>query len=93
MRLFRRRCSDPNPQLVSLQPISDSINDEVYSTLESNGGGEGGGSVKIRSGQASPIIMGNGACTPVMSSPKAPRKGKCRLLFFACPTPERYISN
>ncbi|KAK6642912.1 hypothetical protein RUM43_004414 [Polyplax serrata] len=79
MRLFRRRCSDPNPQLVSLQPISDSVNDEVYSTLESNGGGEGGGSVKIRSGQASPIIMGNGACTPVMSSPKAPRKGKCRL--------------
>ncbi|KAB0801082.1 hypothetical protein PPYR_05436 [Photinus pyralis] len=23
MRLFKRRCSDPNPQLVSLQPISD----------------------------------------------------------------------
>lgn len=25
MRLFKRRCSDPNPQLVSLSPISDNI--------------------------------------------------------------------
>lgn len=25
MRLFKRRCSDPNPQLVSLQPISDAV--------------------------------------------------------------------
>lgn len=25
MRLFKRRCSDPNPQLVSLQPISDVV--------------------------------------------------------------------
>ena len=30
MRLFKRRCSDPSPQLVSLSPIShDVINDEV----------------------------------------------------------------
>lgn len=25
MRLFKRRCSDPNPQLVSLSPLTDSV--------------------------------------------------------------------
>lgn len=28
MRLFKRRCSDPNPQLVSLSPINDNITDD-----------------------------------------------------------------
>lgn len=75
MRLFRRRCSDPNPQLVSLQPISDVIvNDDDLGNVDSNGG------VKIRSGQASPVIMGNGSCTPISSSPKTARKGKAMML-------------
>lgn len=68
MRLFKRRCSDPNPQLVSLQPISDAISEDVFPESETTAG-------RIRSGQASPIIYGNGSCTPILSSPKAVRKG------------------
>ncbi|KAL0278208.1 UNVERIFIED_CONTAM: hypothetical protein PYX00_000093 [Menopon gallinae] len=70
MRLFRRRCSDPNPQLVSLQPIEDVINDDDLPEAEISGGVP-----RIRSGQSSPVIHGNGSCTPVLSSPKAARKG------------------
>lgn len=72
MRLFKTgRCSDPNPQLVSLQPISDGISEDVLSESETTSGG-------IRSGQASPVIYGNGSCTPILSSPKAVRKGKLK---------------
>lgn len=31
MRLFKRRCSDPNPQLVSLSPLSEP--DENFKSL------------------------------------------------------------
>ncbi|KAF6215761.1 hypothetical protein GE061_000094 [Apolygus lucorum] len=59
MRLFRRRSSDPNPQLVSLAPLS------VESEDESPG---------IRSGQASPASTGGGS-TPLNGSPAFNRRG------------------
>lgn len=71
MRLFKRRCSDPNPQLVSLQPLSDVINEDTLVEPEIKVP-----DVKIRSGQASPVLFGTGSCTPILTSPKAVRKGK-----------------
>ncbi|XP_054278483.1 uncharacterized protein LOC128996955 isoform X3 [Macrosteles quadrilineatus] len=59
MRLFKRRCSDPSPQLVSLSPISQEDEEEVEEVRPR----------QTRSGQASP------ARTPVSGSPKAYRKG------------------
>ncbi|KAF5274608.1 hypothetical protein FQA39_LY07220 [Lamprigera yunnana] len=35
MRLFKRRCSDPNPQLVSLSPISDNISSTTSESVTS----------------------------------------------------------
>lgn len=70
MRLFKRRCSDPNPQLVSLQPL-DEVDNEHVEQREQGG---------LRSGQASPAISGTGACTPVLASPKPTRKGKITFL-------------
>lgn len=34
MRLFKRRCSDPNPQLVSLSPLNDNLTDANPSVPE-----------------------------------------------------------
>jgi len=61
MRLFKRRCSDPSPQLVSLSPITQEGEDEVEVEVTRPR--------QTRSGQASPVR------TPVSGSPKAYRKG------------------
>lgn len=62
MRLFKRRCSDPSPQLVSLSPLSNDDTDGTSTTVR-----------QTRSGQASPVSKGSG--TPVSGSPKVHRKG------------------
>ncbi|KAK9497429.1 hypothetical protein O3M35_004138 [Rhynocoris fuscipes] len=59
MRLFGRRSSDPNPQLVSLARLSPDSEDE--STCRS------------RSGHASPVTLG--PSTPLSASPALARKG------------------
>uniref|UniRef100_A0A1B6C200 PDZ domain-containing protein n=2 Tax=Clastoptera arizonana TaxID=38151 RepID=A0A1B6C200_9HEMI len=61
MRLFKRRCSDPSPQLVSLSPLSQ---DEAEDPVKPR---------QTRSGQASPVSKG--PATPVSGSPKTHRKG------------------
>ena len=63
MRLFKRRCSDPSPQLVSLSPLSNDEADGNNTTVR-----------QTRSGQASPVSKGSG--TPISGSPKVHRKGK-----------------
>uniref|UniRef100_A0A8D8TPF5 PDZ domain-containing protein 2 n=1 Tax=Cacopsylla melanoneura TaxID=428564 RepID=A0A8D8TPF5_9HEMI len=62
MRLFKRRCSDPSPQLVSLSPIAnDEDQDEDHNMYDSV------------SGQNTP--SGKGSRTPQEGSPKSHRKG------------------
>lgn len=78
MRLFKRRCSDPNPQLVSLQPLDEAPDEHVSSRLKSGPSGDmlgGHRAPKLRSGQASPVYNGTGTSTPIATSPKATRKG------------------
>lgn len=62
MRLFKRRSSDPNPQLVSLAPLSPDSDSE-----------DGVKQWHPRSGQASPVAIGSS--TPISGSPKITRKG------------------
>lgn len=66
MRLFKRRCSDPSPQLVSLSPIA---NDEDQEDLDGHCL-----NYENLSGQNSPA--GKGSQTPIDGSPKSHRKGK-----------------
>nr|XP_014287107.2 uncharacterized protein LOC106687635 [Halyomorpha halys] len=61
MRLFKRRSSDPNPQLVSLAPLSPDSDEEGMKQWHP------------RSGQASPVAVGSS--TPISGSPKITRKG------------------
>ncbi|XP_065221912.1 tyrosine-protein phosphatase non-receptor type 13-like [Planococcus citri] len=62
MRIFKRRSSDPSPQLVSLSPlVNDHENEEAEDIRQT------------KSGQATPT--GKGSCTPNSRSPKTYRKG------------------
>ncbi|XP_039276706.1 uncharacterized protein LOC111046132 [Nilaparvata lugens] len=63
MRLFKRRCSDPSPQLVSLSPLTQEEVEEVETSACAKPPRQ------TRSGQASP------ARTPLSGSPKPHRKG------------------
>ncbi|XP_014249907.1 uncharacterized protein LOC106666894 [Cimex lectularius] len=63
MRLFKRRSSDPNPQLVSLAPLSIEDTEEECHLKQ----------WQQRSGQASPVSVGSS--TPLSSSPSLYRKG------------------
>lgn len=67
MRLFKRRCSDPSPQLVSLSPIA---NDEDQDDLDNNCLNN---AYDNNSGQNTPA--GKGSRTPISGSPKSHRKG------------------
>lgn len=59
MRLFGRRSSDPNPQLVSLARLSPDSEDETI--------------CRSRSGHVSPVTLG--PSTPLSASPALTRKG------------------
>lgn len=61
MRIFKRRSSDPSPQLVSLSPLMHE-HEEVENLRQT------------KSGQTTPT--GKGSCTPNNRSPKTHRKGK-----------------
>lgn len=68
MRLFKRRCSDPSPQLVSLSPISqDVINDTIS---------DDNTSVRTRHHQRPPPVPGSSkGAAAYEGSPKTNRKG------------------
>lgn len=69
MRIFKRRSSDPSPQLVSLSPLVHDEHEEVEDVRQT------------KSGQSTPT--GKGSCTPNNRSPKAYRKGKLLIDFFS----------
>ena len=74
MRLFKRRCSDPSPQLVSLSPIcQDVINDILDDT-----------SVRTRHDPRPPPVPGSSRRTSACEeSPKTNMKGEehCQCYF------------
>lgn len=69
MRLFKRRCSDPSPQLVSLSPISqDIINDAIP---------DDNTSVRTRHHHRPPPVPGcSKGAAAYEGSPKTNRKGE-----------------
>lgn len=62
MRIFKRRSSDPSPQLVSLSPLMNENDEDVENVRQT------------KSGQTTPT--GKGSCTPNNRSPKVYRRGK-----------------
>ncbi|KAK3909227.1 PDZ domain-containing protein 2 [Frankliniella fusca] len=69
MRLFRRRCSDPSPQLVSLAPLNCDGDSPTASAAPAAPATPAGPSRPLpKGGHSSPI-------TPTRGSPKLPRKG------------------
>ncbi|PNF35456.1 hypothetical protein B7P43_G04136 [Cryptotermes secundus] len=68
MRLFKRRCSDPSPQLVSLSPISQDVINDVMPDDNT--------SVRTRHHQRPPPVPGSSrGATACDGSPKSNRKG------------------
>lgn len=67
MRIFKRRSSDPSPQLVSLSPLMNENEECIESVRQS------------KSGQSTPTE--NGSYTPNNHSPKPYRRGKSIVVF------------